>query len=454
MKTNIYSMKYLVCRVCLAAFVVMPYVTVGQSVGQSVWSLERCIEHALSHNLQIKMERINAEVREIDLHTSRNSWLPNLNASVGQSFNFGRGQDPRTNEWINNSNYGTSLGVSTGMPLFTGFRVVNEIKRNEYNVQAAQQSLKKAQEDIAVAVAQAFLNVLLYKEIGKIHTETMNFSFENVKKTEIMVNSGSVPLSQLYEIKSQYASDEARVISAENDITLGLLSLSQLLELTYVSAFDVETPQIDEELLALQNIPNVERIYNTALGIKPQILAAEFNLEGSKAALKMAESGHYPQLSLNAGISDGYTYRSGSENTAFFEQLKGVGEYVGLSLSIPIFNRFATQNSIKQARLGIVQQQLTLDNAHKTLYKEIQQAYHNALAAQKSYYAAQKSVAAARESFRYAQSRYQTGKSSVYEFSESKTTLTRSLSEEVQAKYNYVFAIKILDFYAGVPIVL
>ena len=188
------------------------------------------------------------------------------------------------------------------------------------------------------------------------------------------------------------------------------------------------------------------------MGIKPQIRSAELTLEGGRAALKAAEGGHYPQLNLQMGIGNGFY---STENVSAADQMRqNMREYIGLSLQIPIFNRFSIQNNVKQARIGIAQQQLTLDIAKKTLYKEIQQAYHNAVARQKSFRAAQKSVEAAREAFRYADTRYQTGKSSVYEFTEAKTTLVRALSEEAQAKYSYVFAVKILDFYAGIPISL
>jgi len=422
---------------------------------QEKWSLQRCIEHAISNNLQIKMEQLNAESKEIDLHTANNSWLPSVSASAGQSFNFGRGAD-RDGITVDHTTYSTSMGLSTSMPLFTGFRITNEIKYNRYSVMAAQEALKKAQEDIAVAVARAFLDVLLRKEILRINTEALNLTIENVTKTEAMVKNGSVPLAQLYEIKSQHASDEASVTSADNDVVLGLLTLGQLLEITYTSDFDIEVPQLNEELLALTEVPSVQTIYTTALEVKPQIRVAELQLDASKMQLQVAQAGHYPQLSLSAGINDGYTYNSGVDNNPTFgKQLDlNLSEYVGLNLSIPIFSRFSVQNSVKQAKLGIVQQQLTLDNNKKTLYKEIQQAYHNAIAAQKNYRAAQKNVEAAQESFRYAQIRYQTGNSSVYEFAEVKTKLTRVLSEAAQAKYNYVFAEKILNFYAGLPITL
>jgi outer membrane protein len=423
------------------------------------WTLEKCIEHAIANNLSIKMEAINHEARVIDLHTTKHSRLPNLSAGVEQSFSFGSAENAQgviSNQKMSSN---TSFSVSSSMPLFTGFQITNEIKVRQYSVRAAEESLKRAKENIAIAVARAFLDVLLKKEIYKISEETMNFTSENVKKTEIMVNAGNAPQAQLYEIKSQHASDEARVTSAGNDVNLGLLTLGQLLELSDVSRFEVEIPEgIDSIALAMEGaIPSSEKIYSEALAVKPQVREAELQLEGSKFSLKVAEAGYYPQLSLSMGLSDRY-FRANNPiipNEGFSTQLgDNLQEYVGLSLRIPVFNRFATKNSVRTAQININNRQLALEDVKKTLYKEIQQAYHSAVAAQKSYRAAQKSVEAAREAFRYAESKYHTGKSSVYELTEAKTTLTRSLSEESQAKFSYIFAAKILDFYSGRPITL
>ncbi|MDR3365916.1 MAG: TolC family protein [Prevotellaceae bacterium] len=420
------------------------------------WTLEKCIAHAIANNLSIKMEAISYEAKEIELHTAKHSRLPNLSADAGQSLSFGRAEDNTGIISKQKTSSTTSFSVSSSMPLFTGFQITNEVKVRQYGVKAAAESLNRAKENIAVAVARAFLDVLLKKEIYKISEETMRFTSENVKKTEIMVNAGNVPLAQLYEIKSQYASDEARVTSAGNDVSLSLLTLGQLLELSDLSRFDIELPNgLDSAALGMEDaIPSSEKIYGEALAVKPQIREAELQLEGSKYSLKVAEAGYYPQLSLSMGISDRY-FRANNLNDNFATQLgENLQENVGLSLRIPVFNRFATKNSVRTAQINISNRQLALEDVKKTLYKEIQQAYHSAVAAQKSYRAAQKSVEAAREAFRYAESKYQTGKSSVYELTEAKTTFARSLSEESQAKFSYIFATKILDFYSGKAIEL
>lgn len=422
--------------------------TTGFAAAQP-WSLEQCISYAIDHNMQVKMQELNLSSRETELNTAQRSWLPAANASVGQTFNFGRGQD-REGKTVDVNSQNTSFSLSANMPLFTGFQITNNIHLQRYTVQAAGEALRRAKESIAVSVAQAYLDVLLRKEIHKIGSEALSFTTESVKRTEAMVSTGKAPQAQLFEIRSQQASDESTLTTADNNVRLCLLTLAQLLEIASLDSFDVQLPALDSATLMLMPLAEVSEVYGSALGTKPQIREAELQVDVSRARLKVAQAGHYPQLSLNAGVGDNYYLLNSMSNASFGSQMSNnLQEYVGLSLSIPIFNRFATRNSVRSAQININYQELELESVKKTLYKEIQQAYHSAVAAQKSYLASQKSVAAAREAFRYADSKYQTGKSSVYEFTEAATRLSRSLSEEAQAKYSYVFALKILDFYGG-----
>jgi len=231
------------------------------------------------------------------------------------------------------------------------------------------------------------------------------------------------------------------------------LDLTQALDLERLSdEFDLTVPPEIADVIAehIHSIIPPDDIYDRAVAVKPQIKQQELLLESQKKMLKVAQSGYYPKLNLNAGYSNGYYHFSGINNTSFSDQLRSnERKYIGLSLTIPIFNRFDVRNSVRLARLSITSQQLMIDNAKKTLYKEIQQAYVNATAAQEKYIASGKAVEAGRESFTYAQERYSVGRSSVFEFNEAKTQYAQSLSEQAQAKYNFIFRSKILDFYNG-----
>jgi outer membrane protein len=222
------------------------------------------------------------------------------------------------------------------------------------------------------------------------------------------------------------------------------------------TAFDIATPEVANTLA--EHTGSVQpplNIYNQAVSIKPVIKAQEYSIESAEKTLKIAQSGYLPSLNLSLGYGSNYFYMYNYQNPAFSNQFRNnAGEYIGLSLSVPIFSRFAVRNQVRNAKVNIYNRQLELENTKKTLFKEIQTAYLNATAAQEKYNASDKAVKAASESFRYASTRYEVGKSSVFEFNEAKTKLVQSQSEQIQAKYDYIFRAKILDFYNGVPIKL
>jgi outer membrane protein len=429
------------------------------AAAQQPWTLESCIRHALEHNIQIKQREQEQAAREIELNTSQNSWLPNLNASAGQNLDFGR--SPSKDGLIvdrNSANSSASLQMS--MPVFDGFRIPNDIAARRLNLQAAVEALNKAREDLAVGVASYFLQVLYNKEIRYIAELQVALTAEQVRRTEALVEAGKAPASQLYDIRAQQAKDEATLTEARNNVSLALLDLAQSLELEHFGGdFDISAPEIDDPVaeLAASLLPP-EHIYENAVAFKPQIREQEYLLESQKKTLKVAQSGYYPKLNLNASYSNGYYRYSGGGDVAnipFGDQLRqNERKTVGLTLTIPIFNRFEIRNSVRSARVAIVNRELMMENAKKTLYKEIQQAYFNAAAAQDQYIASGKAVEAGREAFSYAEERYSAGKSSVFEYGEARTKYAQSLSQQAQAKYNFIFRAKILDFYNGKPITL
>ena len=323
------------------------------------------------------------------------------------------------------------------------------------------ESLNKAKEDLAINVASYYLQVLYNKELLKVAELQVALDNEQVSKTEAMVNNGKVPLSQLYDMKAQLAKDEATLVESRNNVSLALLDLAQSLELERSNKdFDIETPeQVDVVAENMGSLLPPDHIYENALTFKPQIKEQEYLLASAKKNLNVARSEYYPKLNLGASYSNGYYHSSmGGEfvdTRSFSEQLKQNGQnIIGFSLSIPLFNRLQVRNSVRQAKVNIRNQELMLENTRKALYKEIQQAYFNATAAQEKYTASGKSVVASKEAFEYAQASYEAGKSTVFEFNEAKTKYAQSLAEQAQAKYDYIFRAKILDFYNGVEIKL
>ncbi|MDR1601811.1 MAG: TolC family protein [Tannerella sp.] len=423
------------------------------------WSLEECINHAIAHNIDLKMQAQEQQLREIELSTSKHSWLPNLNAGIGQNFDFGRSES-RDGLIVDRTSANSSGSLQTSMPVFDGFRIINDIAARKLNLRAATEALNKAKDDLAVGVASYFLQVLYTKEIQTVAELQIALTAEQVGKTEALVRTGKVPASQLYDINAQLAKDEVTLTEAKNNVRLALLDLAQALELERLeTAFDITSPEIKDVIAEnMESLVPPEDIYNRAVTVKPQIKQQEYLLESQKRMLKVAQSGYYPRLNLNASYSNGYYRFSGGNdivNIPFSDQLRAnERKTVGLSLTIPLFNRFEVRNSVRTARVNIVNRELMMENSKKTLYKEIQQAYYNAAAAQEKYIASSKAVEASLQSFNYAEARYDAGKSTVFEYNEAKTKYSQSLSEQAQAKYNFIFRAKILDFYNGMPIAL
>jgi len=422
-----------------------------------LWSLEDCISYAINNNITIKQLAIQKKSAEVDLNTAQMSRLPNLNAGGGQNWNFGRTQI-QSGMYENRNQSNTSLQIGSSIPIFTGFRIPNEIARNELELEASVQNLEKAKEDLALNVASLFLQVLFTKELLKINQEQLALSQAQVERTQALLDAGKVPQSQLYDIEAQVANDKVSVIQAGNNLRLALLELAQSLELQQIEGFDVVVPSFGNVVTEyLSSVQPPQMVFNNAIQIKPGIKVQELKVQSAEKTLNIAKAGYLPTLNLSMGYGTNYFYLYDNKftNRSLSDQIKNnAGQSIGLSLNIPIFNRYSVRNQVRNAQYNIENQQLALENAKKSLYKEIETAYLNALSAQEKYKASQQAIKSTSESFYYAKERYETGKSTVFEFNEARTRLIRSQSEEVQAKYDFIFRTKILDFYNGIPIKL
>lgn len=420
---------------------------------QQAWTLKKCIDYAIEHNLTIKQQEASAEQSKIELSTAKNSRLPDLNGNASHSFSFGRSlQADNTYNSINTQNTGFSL--STSVPLFTGLQIPNNIALSKLNLQAALEDLNAAKENVSIQVASSYLQVLFNDELARVAHEQVDLSREMLVQREAYFRNGKASESELYEAKSRVAQDELSAVQADNDYQLALLDLSQLLELPSPDGFAIVSPQTDVVENLGTPLPPAE-IYADALLIKPVIKAAQYRLEGAQKSIRIAQSAYYPQLSLGAGLSTNYYKMSGMDNAGFGSQLRdNFSQYVGLTLSIPIFNRLATRNRVRSARIQQTTLGWQLEDSKKTLYKEIQQAYYNTLSAQTQYTSSRTAAEAAKASFDLMKERYLNGKANATEFNESRTAWMRAVSDQLQAKYNYIFRFKILDFYRGVPLEL
>lgn len=432
-------------------FISLLLISIGGKA-QERWSLRRCIDYAIEHNINIRRTANAVEQSAVEANTAKWARLPNLNGSAGQSWNWGRTQTAVKNEetgdystvYVNTSSQGSNLNLSTSIPLFTGLQIPNQYALAKLNLKAATADLAKAQEDIAINVASAYLQVLFNQELQQVAESQVELSLQQQARITRLADMGKASMAEVAEAKARVAQDQMTAVQARNNYELALLDLSQLIELESPEGFLLESPDVS---FALQQLTPPDEIYQTALAQKPAIQAAEYRLEGSKHSIRIAQSAYYPQLNLNGSLGTNYY---STINRTFRQQMgDNFSKYVGLSLSVPIFNRFSTRNRVRSARLQRDNYELQLTETKKTLYKEIQQAWYNAVAAESKYSSSHTAAEAGAESFRLMSEKYENGKANAVEYNEAKQNLMRAQSDELQAKYEYLFRSKILDFYKG-----
>ena len=420
---------------------------------QEAWSLKQCINYAIEHNLTIKQQEASRDQSEVELNTAKWSRLLDLNGSASHSFNFGRSlQADNTYQSINTQN--TGLNLTTSVPLFTGMQIPHSISLAKLNLKAAIEDLNKAKEDISIQVASAYLQVLFNEELAKVAHQQVSLSQEMLKQKEAYYQNGKASEAEWREAQSRVAQDQLSAVQADNNYQLALLDLSQLLELPSPDDFRIVSPEVDEQALTA-SLTSPTEIYSQAVLSKPSILAAQYRLEGARHNIRIAQSRYYPQLNFGAGLSTNYYNVSGRENGNFGAQLRdNFSQYIGLSLSIPIFNRFSTRNQVRSARIQQSNLNWQLEESKKTLYKEIQQAYYNALGAESKLQSSRTADEAAEASFLLMKEKYANGKANATEYNEARTNWMKAVSDRIQAKYDFIFRTKILDFYKGVPLTL
>ena len=436
-----------------ATFVLFAAILSQPAMAQKTWSLRECCDYAISHNIGILQQENQCRQQELQLSTARNSRLPDLSGSVGQNFSFGRGLTAE-NTYSNTNTSSTSFSLGSSVPLFTGFQIPNQIKLNQLNLEAATQDLEKAKNDICMQVAQAYVQILYNMEISDVAHRQVGIDSMQVVRIQALVDNGKASGAQLSQQQATLANSQLTATQADNNQQLAILTLTQLLELPSPDGFTVIRP---DSLGSLSNIaatvPSPDVIYAEALGIKPEIAAQELRLRATDHSIKIAQAGYLPTLSLSGGLGSNYYTTSGFPADAFSTQLKNnFSQYIGLNLSVPIFNRFQTRNSIRNARIEQENQQLRLDNTKKTLYKEIQQACLNTTSAQAKYESSTVAAKSSYDAFTLMQAKYENGKANITEFNEAKNNYLRAESDCVQARYELLYQQALIQFYRGRPL--
>lgn len=437
---------------------IMLLAAVTVTAQQKSWTLEECITHALQNNIRIKQQEIMTQYQQSALEQSKLNLLPTLNGSASHNYAFGRALDETTYEFTENETVqSNNFYAGSNVTLFHGLVNYNTIQKNKYQLLASEQDLERFRDDISLSIALAYLQILLNQELVTATEAQVDLTRQQIERTGRLVEAGSLARGNLLDIEAQAAREELQLINLQNQLTLSLLTLAQMLELPNADDFAVAVPVITLNDEAVKSGPS--DIYSVAEKTRPEILSAEYQLKSAELDLAIARGGRSPRLSLGATASTGYSDKRVKPVTfeayPFGEQLNDNLNYgLGFSLNIPIFNGWQVNTGIRNSKLGIENSQYALENTKKELYKSIQQAFTDANGALKKYNASQKAVASMEEAFRYAEQKLDVGLVTAVEYTQSKTQLLSAQSEMAQAKYEFVFKTKVLDFYRGIPLTL
>ena len=419
----------------------------GVFAQQGPWSLKDCIDYALEHNLTVQQNSLTVEQREVDLSTAKSRRLPSLGASAGENFSFGRGLT-EDNTYSNSNTTSTSFSLGSDVPIFQGFDINNGIKLGKLNLAAATAELEKARDDIRVAVAQAYVQILYDQELLRVAKEQTEHDSDVLEQIKERYAAGKVSAADVSAQQATLAQSRQSEIQAAGNLDLAVLELTQLLELPSPEGFSIEVPEVGNVAQALLMRP--EAIYEQAVEVKPSVEAAKLNVDYAKVNIERAKGAFLPSLSLSGGLGTNYYTNSKMPSASFGEQLKNnFSQYLGLSLSIPIFQRFSTRNQVKSAQISLRGQELQLESVKKALYKEIQQAYYNAVNAQARYNGSSETEASAREHYELTEEKYKVGKAGIADYNDARNNWLRAESELIQARFQCLYQTKLLDFYRG-----
>jgi len=454
---------------------------------QEPWSLEVCIQYAMENNILIKQTVLNTEYNQNLLKQSKLGQIPSLSGSGNYNYSWGRVLDETTYRYSDNQSINSlNLGISSSANLFSGLRVRNTILQNELNLMASYEDVEKVKNDISLSIAAAYLSIMFNRELLLVTQSQLEITGQQVERTLKMVEAGKLARGNFLELQAQYASEELNLVNAENQLAISLLNLQQMLDLPIDTAFDVVIPQLadpDEDPLMM----NALEVYRVAEQEMPEIKSAVLGLESAEKGLAIAKGGRSPQLYMSANFNSGYSdirqqvislsaptlvpigRTVGGElvNSLNPQEIPAFGAYpffnqiqdnaaagIGLGLSIPIFSGWQINSNIANAKIMHENAQLELQSKKLTLYSSIQQAYADAVAALKKFNATQQALVSMEESFKYTEKKFEVGLVNTVDYNMSKNQLIATQSDLLQAKYDFIFKTKILNFYNGEPITL
>lgn len=455
-------------RFTLLALLVWLGSTAATAQSDTRWTLEKCIEHALANNLTVKQTALVAQISKNDNLQSKLNLLPGLDASAAYNFNFGNSLNPVTYSYVQSNSQSGQAQLQGNIVLFNGLQQIHNIERTRYELQASEFDLRTAQNNTALSVSQAFLQVVLNSEILKVAEKQKELTAAQKTNIESRIRSGQLAENALFDVESQLARDEANIVNAKGALDIATLTLKQLLQLNNQTPFEVDVPPLNADNFGPVTASNASGIFDFAVNNQPSVLAAAARVKSADASRKIALGGITPTLAAFGSLSSGYfsqdqrlvrfdtaTFTGIYEKVPFQDQMKNnFRKVAGISLSFPIFGKAQRFTNISNARLQYQIRNLQLESSKNALRQDIEQAYVNARTAAENYLANKKSAEAAQRAFDNLSKRFGAGLANTFELQQAKNTLAAAESQMAQAKFTYIFRLKVLDFYQGKPITL
>ena len=450
------------------------------------WTLQECIEYALEHNISIKQSQLETELAEVDKLDAIGNFIPNINGSASNSWNTGLTTNVTTGVLQTQTTRNFSAGITASLTLFDGLRNLKQLQRAKMSQLASQYSLELMKDDIALFVANSYLQVLFNKENLKLIRAQHEVTLEQLERTRELVDAGSLPSGDLLELKATAANEEQRIIVAQNAVKISLIALAQTLLIEDYENFDIVERDYDVIGSEILNTP-IEQIIDRAEVERYEVKVAEQNLDIAEKDVEIARGAYYPTLGAffnyntresgagrlrAAGLDPDEPYRQigfvqeteeivVAPNTVteigsplpFFEQLQmNDGVSYGIQLNIPVLNGFAVRSSVKRNEIAVEMAEYRLEQTKLDLEADVYQAYVDAEGALKAYEAALVAQEAQELAYEYAVERYNVGLTNAFDFSQATFNLANAQSEVIRAKFDYIFKLKVLELYFGVPI--
>jgi outer membrane protein len=417
-----------------------------------MWTLQECVAYALEHNISIKLSENTLLLDDQEIKASKGNFLPSLNAGVGQNLSLGN-VELFAGTFADRTFHSTNAGFNVSQTVFDGYRNTHLYKQSLLNLETDQFELNRIKDDISLNVANTYLNVLFNKENLETAREQYEFSKKQLDQVKELVDAGVQPKANIYDAEATLSSDVQGVTVAENNYNLSLLSLSQLLQVPYED-FEVEIIEIDDPSETLM-YNDIAPILNYAFQNRNEIKVAEKNIENAMLSTEISKGGYLPSVSFGYGFNTTANFSNLSSDNSFFQQINdNKGHNFNLNVNIPIFSRFQNKTSVAKSKILEDNSKLDLEQAKLNLESNIQRAFTDAQAALKAYSAAQKSLVSQELSFQNSQERYNLGSMNSFDLEQARIRLVNAQSSLINAKYDFVFKTKVLDFYLGKTITL